>query len=384
MSGTVCGVLDSYLYATLTAQRNQGFFKMIFEFFERMVTVGNASRVALQWGSGGTGTDWFDGANPFGENAFALYKLLASASSVRTTDLYVLIQWASTDTFGASPGNPGLIDSGTGDGVAIAMAFREDGGNPWAGTTNDDGTDTKAATVWTAGGSVLHVLDRSCSDYATLNGTHVTNKENMLEINNMSHNHTRLHAVGDADSFVIFCNESSSLGSPGSYRMAYGGVYTPGNDFTMDNPYMLFAGMQNAAISLASPGSIVGTYNCNSYLEGGLLSNIPTDKVQTFAMIGNPSLHNLVYQPNMQIAGGTFDRIPIAVLAYEGSTYGYLGQIPSHILAMVFSLPMETVNSAADWAFIGTTNFDNQQFAIPWDGGAAPGLNSTTQTHREL
>lgn len=386
MSGTLCGILDAYVYETANQQRAFGPFKVIFEFFERMVAVGNAARVALQWGNGGSGTDWMDGAAPFGENAFFVYKLLASASSLRSTDLYVLIQWAYSDAWGASPGNPCKFDnSTTGDGVAIQMAFREDGGNPWAGTTNNDGSDTKAATVWTAGGSVLHVLDRCCSDTAVgTPGACVTNKENMLYLCNVNYDHGRTHCVGDADGFVIFTSETGNLGSPSNYFMTYGGVYVPRAGMTITNPYLMVAEHTSATVQLAAPGTVVGTYNASTYYEGGCLNNIPTDKVQTFALQSFYVLHNLAFQPNMQIAGGEFDRMPILVVAYEGSTKGLIGQIYPTILSSVYGLPMETTNAAKTVAYLGTTDIDGQQFAIPWDGGDAPGVNTTTRTWRVL
>jgi len=381
MSGTLCGILDAYVYETVNQQRAFSLFKVMFTFFERMVTVGNAARVALQYGASGTGTDWMDGANPFGENAFVVYKLLASAS-----DLYVMFQWAYTDSWGASPGNPAKFNNSTsGDGVAIQMAFREDGGSPWAGTTNNDGSDTKAATVWTAGGSTLHVLDRCCSDTAMGSaGACVTNKENMLMVNTLNYDHNRVTCIGDADFFVIFSSETSSLGSPSNYFMTFGGVYTPRNEMTITNPYLLCAQKTSAVVGLTTAGSAVGTYNSSSYYEGGLLSNIPANKVQTFTMLGFGELHNLTWQPNMQVSGGEFDRLPIVIIASEGSDTGLIGQVPTDRLSLVYGLPMETTNAAKTIAFFGTTDIDGQQFAIPWDGGDAPGVNVTTRTWRVL
>lgn len=384
MSGTVCGILDALHYSTVQADRNQATFKIIFAFFERMVAVGNAARIALQYGASGTGTDWYDGANPFGENAFAVYRFLASASSVRTTDFYVLIQWADTASFGTAPGNPGRLKGSTsGDGIGIQMAFREDGGSPWNGTTNNNGTDTKGATVWVAGGSVLHVLDRSCSD-AVPNGSWVSTKDNLLPLCDTTADYGRFHCIGDADGFVIFTTATSSLGSPVSYWATYVGVYTPRDGFSMTNPYILVNWNTAIVVTLSGSGTTHGTYNCSTYYEGGALNNIPANKVQSYNLSTFDNLHNLTLQPNMQVVGGEYDRLPIIVIAYEGATKGLIGQIPEDILSTVFGLPMETTNAAKTIAYLGTTDIDGQQFVVPWDGGDAPGVNTVTRTWRTL
>lgn len=54
-----------------------------------------------------------------------------------------MCQWADTNLFGAAPGNPALLNGATTDGVGIQVAFRDDGGNPWNGTSNFNGADTK-------------------------------------------------------------------------------------------------------------------------------------------------------------------------------------------------------------------------------------------------
>lgn len=380
MSGTVCGILDAYHYATVTFNQRQGFFKLINNFFERMVTVGNAARVALQYGASATGTDWYDGANPFGENAFAVYKLLASASSVRSYDLYVLIQFCSAASPDTAPGNPGRFNGSTSNrGVGFELAFREDGGNPWNGTTNNDGSDTKGSTVWTAGGSVLHLLDRANSD-ATPNGSFVTNKQNLVWTADPNSTYVRFHMIGDADGFLLMYNKSSTTTS-GAHFFLYGGIYEPRAGLTIAHPIVMFE--HNGSYSLAN-GLTVGTTAGSSYYEGGILNNKPTNKVQSFRTIYMSDLHKTEFQPNNQVSPVELDQTPLFIAAYEGADLGFLGQFPTTLFGIVWNVLQETTNAAKTRAYIGGTVQETVQFAMAWDGGDAPGVNTTEREGREL
>src|SRR5687768_3165624 len=120
MSGTIVGKVDCKLTA-ITANGQQEFFKTIYDFMQQMVTAGHCTRIALQHGASGTGTDYFDGANPFGENAFGVWRFNGSPQ------FYLLLQWAFSASFGTTPGNPGALNGAAAqDGVGIAIASRDD------------------------------------------------------------------------------------------------------------------------------------------------------------------------------------------------------------------------------------------------------------------
>ncbi|GAG06296.1 unnamed protein product, partial [marine sediment metagenome] len=77
MSGTIRGVIDGYTDETTEFRDGSNIFKVWFDAIEAHP---NTTRIALQYGSSGTGTNWWDGVNPSGTNAFAVWSMAATAA----------------------------------------------------------------------------------------------------------------------------------------------------------------------------------------------------------------------------------------------------------------------------------------------------------------
>lgn len=168
MSGTIRGRIGIWFPGegadgdtSVEAVIAQGVFTNLYEFFDAHP---NATILATQFGSGGdenisSGTP---GIGLFGEdpqhwmrNAFFLVRMEPTGS--RSFPYYLLWQWADNDNFGDSPGNPASIDddsNGRDLSIGVALAVGEGGDdpdfNPWTGSMNADGADTKGSTVWDA------------------------------------------------------------------------------------------------------------------------------------------------------------------------------------------------------------------------------------------
>jgi len=156
--GTLVGNADVSFNFASSPDANQAVFTAIWRFFNGVMRSSSyAQLVAVNYGSGGGSTNYADENNPFGENAFQVWRL-PSGSSLCPVDVYVMFQWADSSAFGSSPGDPGLLNGGTADGVGVAVAYRDDGGSPWNGTTVGSGSDTKGTPVWTEGTSKLRIF----------------------------------------------------------------------------------------------------------------------------------------------------------------------------------------------------------------------------------
>lgn len=253
MAGTIYGKIDCRSNSGGGNERNQEVFKNIFDFFERLVTVGYCTRIALQYGSGGTGTDYHDEANPFGENAFAVFRFngvtSGNAASQRDgstypdIDMYILIQWADVATWGGAPGDdwyPGLVKASSSlDGVGIAFTWRTDGASPWGGSTNNDGTDAKSDPVW-VGGTALRCFPVSN------HWDHATSKQNTHHLMDTSANDVVVNAVANADGIVIeLAGDSDPL--YGNIGLFICGVYEPLPDAEVDFPFFAFGRPYNIA-----------------------------------------------------------------------------------------------------------------------------------------
>jgi hypothetical protein len=243
-------------------------------FLDQHVTAGNAALHASNFGDSASGFDFTGGSNPAGENAFAVYRFLASASASRTTDFYILIQWADTSSFGSAPGNLGTLDSATADGVGLVMAFRTDGGDPWTGTTNADGTDTKGATpgtgdVWA--GTGVTVLDRAGAG---------ANNENTRRVFADHTAVSRVHMVGDADTVVIWSDSGDD--NTVNYLTVFG-AYLPLSGIAAPNPYFML-NLQNFS-SYPATTSLFGS--SGSY-NGGLVGLDDSAGTQAFSVSDTP------------------------------------------------------------------------------------------------
>jgi hypothetical protein len=361
MSGTLVGVVDC-LHTTalypVTADRQKNTFVNLYDFMQRHVTVGNATLHASNYGNGASGFDYHDGANPVGENAWAVFKFLASASSVRTTDFYVLIQWADGSSFGSAPGNPGSIENATSDGLGIVMAYREDNGDPWNGTTNANGADTKGTPVWT--GTGLHVLTKYNET-----GARSTNKEDLTRLWDVAGISARVHMCGDADG-MWFAHDVGA--SDVISTLTYVGVYTPRSDLVVPNPYIIAA-------------------NQISLLNSSFLGSTPDDNGiigidESRGVVGFHS-HRLGFisdlqQPENLSAGLEYMDLPIYVsrpLSEDAVEYGLLGHLPTNIVRLAYGQANGSANAAFTRAFLSDVAVAaDHKFSLAWGGGAGPNL----------
>lgn len=331
-SGTVSGSIDHYI-AQLANNGNQELFTNIFRFFNGPLRSGSYCDLhALHTGSTNPtalGADYHDESTPFGNNAFAVFRFpsgsIKGTQSKRSSDMYVLIQWADTATFGASPGDPGLRDGSTNDGVAWQVALRDDGGDPWTGTTLADGNDRKGATagvgpVWTGGSSTVRVLPRSNNS----GGTHNTDKQNCLNIQDQITNPTRYYFFADRDNICIFVDTSDNQGMN---EMVMIGVYDPipGLSGTISNPVFMLHDYLLPINAAVLYGSTTGN---NASTDGGIIPAVSSSGVEVRGLYVDryTSLQAATFQPNTQYVPTVFDefKLPIYVNDTDRGMLGYV------------------------------------------------------------
>lgn len=118
----------------------------------------------------GTGMHRWDGSNPAGNNAWAVFEFTQAA-----VPFWVLIQFSAyapqssnTVTFGNSPGaavtqliqfytaGSKVYTAATRDNcVAVMIAFMPNGSSPWLGTTANNGADTRPASPWSSNACIF-------------------------------------------------------------------------------------------------------------------------------------------------------------------------------------------------------------------------------------
>lgn len=361
MAGVITGSIDHRLGqgGQIAADNQQEHFTTMLNYFDSKYT-----RIASNYGSGGTGLDFFDGTNPSGENAWAVWTATNAADPFD-----IMIQWADGTNFGNAPGNPGRLGGATADGTGIVMAMREDGSSPWAGGTANGGADTKGATVWTPGGSTLHVLDRANSPGAPA-GDFNTNKENTAKMIDISSTGiiTRVQIVGDDDGFLILSDRTDD----GAYTGQYCGAYTPRTGIAIPSPL----------VSITDSGagfwaqSDYGTEAGNAVREGSILGRLLADGARSFNIGVSNSGAGSDHLPNSQLATPDLEPELIALLRNE-LNLGLCGYLPLALVTSIVQINNHKTNVSGTRAYLGSNGASSRKWSIPWDGGPAPGQLQT-------
>lgn len=365
MAGTPRGLIDVQFGNGVDTgnDMNQALFITLYRFFSTVDT--NATIIASNFGSGGTGFDYYDEANPAGTQAFFV---------VQKGKLYILVQWSIGPWGTYGPGSPARLDGLTNHrGVGFAAALRADGGSPWNGTTNADGTDTKGTPVWVDGGSTLHVLD-----YSTEPGnTYATDKENLQQIGDpATAANWRCHIVGD-DDLVFFSMSASSL-NLANYASAVVGRFDPITNVSIPDPYVFLASWNNPWTS--GTGTTYGSATGSSTRGGGVVNSAAG--VSTYHLVGpHPDYQTLTLQPNKATDVDRLDgsRWGISVKEPLGDA-GFIGTVPPSIVALVVGAVTQSTNIAVDRAYLLPLSTDTA-WSMVWDGGGS-GLAPGAVTNR--
>lgn len=348
---------------------NQAAFKVLYDFFAGpMTTAGYAQIHALNYGTAGTGTGFFDEAAPFGELAFFVVRMLGSlsgnAASARTLDYYLLFQWADTSTWaGAAPLGPGRLAGSTStDGVGFAAAIREDGGDPWNGTTLVNGADAKGSPVWTAGASTLHVLDVS----NTTGGSYAVAKDNLLRAFNdysATNIQARVHMLADADTILFIGDELDQ----GFEQVNYVGLYEPAPALVCPLPLIAMSTTLKALQDSGSTnahGSTIGT----GTKEGGVLTNTLANGVVPYYRGQSVQVfQSLQFQPSGQVDGDPkYVETPVRI-AVTTPAKGYLGNFDSDMLRYIIGPPIHQISADSTRTYFGDPALDVIRASVPWN-----------------
>jgi hypothetical protein len=343
------------------------------------------TRIASSNGSGGTGIDYRDAPTTIGTNAFAVFRF-----GNAQIPFYVLIQCVNTTGSGtaiATPGNFSTYPGGgtTSFGVMIAIAQRLDGTSPWAGTTTNNGTDTKSSPVWTPGTSALSVFPRANA----VGGAFATNREAMMMLNTVNLGSTeadqdifafgmRAQFLADDDSLMIMQDRSSD----GSFAWFFFGRYTPRPGLSIQAPYVCLQ-QQNGTNDPIVPSYTWGSTTQSTSLtwvssgDGGIAHPVVASGVKIVATDGTNTMFNSVqYSPNRASGtAGRFDLVPVYVVINETPNIGFLGTIP--FFRTAYNLPPMYLSPDRKLAAFGNGSISSGKIVVPWDGITAPnsGIN---------
>jgi hypothetical protein len=420
MSGLVRGKIECVLAPINRQDQTQEFFTNLYSFFSNHP---NYTVIALQYGSSaanlpnstssGTGTNYYNQANSFGYNAFFVVR--ANATAARPYDVYYLFQWGGSPTqvgtsyeLGASPGNPALaagyaygnavngvggntnyttliVQAAIGIGGTGGSSLSPNNGNPWKGTSNVNGADTKSAAaiagagpVWGApsgGGTGVMIFPRSCDGAqgtTTIAGTyaHLAQDGGLIYALDIDTQQTRMSIVGDDDSWCLMVDYTDN----GNYYMIYSGLYVPRpntQNVELNYPFVCLWAYQTLPMPFGVNNQYAPPTSSDQYMGGICNSVSGTVNSVSIDHYANNFVVDTNFNPDHQMAnlGTVYNEWPIWVGQFEnyGGTQltGYLGQI-------VFIKEMYNVNTndtKSDFSriFIGSTTLAQSKVSVPWD-----------------
>lgn len=323
-----------------------------------------ATRVAYSTGSSstanlkavGTANNYWDTGNSSGNNAWSVFKFVSSS-----LPWYMLVQWVGADSI-AVPGSPGNISGQSGQqGIGFAFAVRLDSGNPWGGTSNNSGADTKGTQVWNSGSSQLFVWPRNNS----FGGTYVAQKQQMMGPFGTHAASTFYHVIADNDNFAFVFDDSGNS----SHTMVYFGKYSARSGTTPNVPYVaLYNDVEtyDPFIQLAAYGTVGGK-------DGGVASNDSNSGTLRVTFSGVNEFWTTSFQPNNNFgAAPVYDEFPVHLGSDEGTSAGYLGTLDYGFIRYIYNCASNDISSDFSRAIFGNASTASCKVSLPWTGLSSP------------
>lgn len=366
---TLHGVIDSRFTAGTQLKSFSEWYITVTRFLTSSFAQQNGiQRIAYHTGSTtGGGSGYWDETTPISSNAWSCYKFLSA-----TIPFYLLVQYNDQNNPNTTPAIPAALDSSTStSGVGFSFAQRIDSGSPWAGTTFNNGQDSKGAPVWTAGSgsSQLYVWPRSNS----ISGTFSVNREDMMCIP-LSKSVTgygygsRCHFVCDFDNVFITGDD----GGTGAYCSLYFGKYAPVSGSGARNSYVCLKTQTTSDdphFRFATFGPATGTQN--SY-NGGIAHPLePMSGTRAGILGGVNSFFALQFVPNQASSPGTYDEWPMYVGLNEKPHYGFAGVVDW--IRFIYGVWSLETNRDKTRCFVGSAALNSAKISFPWDGATSPG-----------
>jgi hypothetical protein len=384
MAGTPNGRIDCFANTGAPVTNVQEAFKTLFDFLSASASW---TRIAYFFGTTGgsiagatAGSDYWDGATPFMRHAFAVFE----ATNGTPKPWYLLIEFIDGSADAVPGGTIAGGSSGTpyaGIGVQMACAVGAGGtpANPWNGTTNNNGTDTKGTPWWVApgGGGKLYCFPRCNS----AGGGAATNANDLAWAYKTHYyslaTQTRFHIVTDDDCIVFLIDE----GNDGGVFGFTGGYYTPRADLTVDRPLVMMGVVNSGANALPHQQRFGSVSGVGDDYPGGVHAGVGGTMPGVVAVaLDRFDFWNFtdVCYPNKAFSPAAFDTFPLFIGAYEvaPTVYaGYLGTYP--FVRDAYHVVNNTTNVGKTRACFGPASPLYVHISIPWDGVTVPDTNAT-------
>lgn len=369
MTGTPRYQTNCYINTAVEVNRNQELFKNCWDFFKWLETNGICTEIARNNGNNATytpavGTDFWDDANPFGAQAWAVFRMDSNGN--RALPYYVFFAWSgqAAGSFSSGTNDPARLratatfDNAFGFQMAYAFDSSGDPDTPWpAAAIGSMGSDVKQDPVWAipAGGK-LYVLPISNN----VGGSHATKRENCVGImgTNSIISEIRMHMVADDDNIAIFANHGDGTVLTTCILM---GRYIPIDDLVPDAPLFM---MSSKLTSIGADDLNFGTLTGNNAREGGVtvLDDDTSDAARN--QYDTPMMDDNA--PNTAISPAKHLLYPVVL---QRTTQGQVGWLDPDFFSSVYNrVHRDVVTGGAQAIIAFTASSASPKIIIPWDG----------------
>lgn len=321
------------------------------------------TRIALGYGTGGSGTDHHDGASPFGDQAFAVYRWDTNAG--RDWAWYMIIVKGNDSGSASLDFRPRGNNPTSSYGYVCVNAAVGIGGdaNPWQGTTDNDGTDTLPAGDWwdsPSAGTNRKVVPASNSTSGTGSGENQNEVINVLYVTS-SDNTVRANFWMDDDAFW-WATDNDSDGGWATMGII-GKPEVPNPNLSHPNP--LFA-LQFGGAGTVGPSFTdydVGFTHLDD--AESLWESVDCDlEVYPFGdEVGNGT-HEMT---------GTRDAQAWAIVSVTTGSQGLMGFMTR--IRFVYGLSPGDTETSLDYVVFGSGS--NGNWLFDWDGTTTPGTTAS-------
>lgn len=338
--------------------------------------------VTVQAHSVGYGMAYWDQNLSAGEGSFAVFRWKRAGemgtTTTRTHSWYLLLQWIR----GTSQGGAGLTTatpisfsgydtydtSGTRSIMGIQTAIGDNGSgtdqSPWAGSSNADGSDTKANPVWDA--TLVTVLPR----HNSTGGVWSISKQG-LAMTAASQDGapivTRANFYADDDNFAFYQERNGT----NNWAPTILGPYTPMEGLTIAIPHvMAMTGFYNP--TRLCRGDFVYGSNPATCVQGGVATadfSLQGTNLYCSSLTYDEALA-AVHQPTKQTTPNKLSAFPLVLLTYEpGIVNGLVGEFKTPLCRQTSYCSTYDQNATFTriaYGFDGTTS--SVKSLAPWDG----------------
>lgn len=366
------------------------FFVGIVNFLDSLTSIG-VTRIASNWGvasvplNQGFGFQYWDQQFPPGSNAFGVWRF---GNAAVPFNIFVTLVNVNTET--VSPTTPSTLSFNPSSStnrtcVAISIAQRLDGTNPWNGGTANAGADSKGTPFWTPGSSTLIAYPRVNS----IQGASVANREAMMFIssyayssnenyNDHSSGPMRAILLADENNFLLL----TDLNLDNAWQFFYFGKYVPRPSLNIQVPYVCLHqnNISDPAVTRKNWGSpaVQLNFDWTSLGDGGIVHPVASNGVKVVFTDYSSMFFDVRFAPNRTVGSvGRYDMIPIFLGMNDitSNTYGLMGSID--FFRLTYGLPSGFMSNDRKLLVIGNGLTASGKMVVPWDGATSLGSGNS-------